>query len=100
MQSAQAKEVVTPAVKPDEVPSVLMQDHDFLPTLLLQDDSERRVRFELTADVRKLDLASPDIVAAELSFARHLARIAAGDRSWVAIPAFVQRGFTHRHWYV
>jgi 4,5-dihydroxyphthalate decarboxylase len=79
---------------------VLMQDHDFVPTLLLQDSSADQIRFELIPDIRTLDLARPDIVAAELSLARHLARIAVGDRSWVAVPAFVQRGFTHRSWFV
>jgi 4,5-dihydroxyphthalate decarboxylase len=38
--------------------------------------------------------------AAELSFARHVVRVAKHDDSWVAIPAFVRRGFSHRAWFV
>jgi 4,5-dihydroxyphthalate decarboxylase len=80
--------------------TVLMQDHDFLHPLLRRDVTSRDVTFRLISDVRDLDLTDQDVVATELSFARHIKRLADGDDSWIAIPAFVQRGFTHRSWFV
>ncbi|MCC6173939.1 MAG: hypothetical protein IT305_01440 [Chloroflexi bacterium] len=41
-------------------------------------------------------LADASIDGGEASFSRHLQRVAAGDRTFVGVPAFVMRGFRHR----
>src|SRR3712207_7673028 len=38
----------------------------------------------------------PEVDIGEASFARYISRIAEGDRSVVALPAFVVRSFRHR----
>jgi 4,5-dihydroxyphthalate decarboxylase len=45
-------------------------------------------------------LTDPSVAAGEGSMGQHLARIDRGDRSFVALPAFVLRNFTARDLYV
>lgn len=42
----------------------------------------------------------PSVLAGELSFGRHVIRVAQGDRSWVGIPFFINRSFRHRCFFV
>ncbi len=45
-------------------------------------------------------LNDPTILAGELSFSRHLTRLANGDHSFVGIPVFTTRVFRHRCFFV
>src|SRR5262249_58360177 len=45
-------------------------------------------------------LQDPAIHGGEASFSRHVQRLAAGDISFVALPAFVMREFRHRNFFV
>jgi 4,5-dihydroxyphthalate decarboxylase len=75
-----------------------MQDHDFLQPILCGDVVDERVRV-VRGSIRAAQ-TDEHVGAAELSFARHVARVAKHDESWVAVPAFVRRGFSHRAWFV
>ena len=45
-------------------------------------------------------LREPGIHGGEASFSRYVQRLAAGDRSFVGLPAFVMREFRHRNFFV
>ena len=52
------------------------------------------------ANLLRRALTDPTVDAGEGSMGQHLARIDRGDRSFVALPAFVLRNFTARDLYV
>ena len=54
----------------------------------------------MRADLLRGVLSDPAIDGGESSIGGHLRRIAAGDRSFVALPIFILRGFTARDLYV
>jgi 4,5-dihydroxyphthalate decarboxylase len=53
-----------------------------------------------TASALNRTLNNSEIPGGELSFSRHLQRLAAGDRSFVGIPFFPARGLHHRCFFV
>jgi 4,5-dihydroxyphthalate decarboxylase len=87
--------------------TLLTQDHDHYLPLALGDVSIpgvelrlRRVRVGTTQGLLERVYDDPAVDAGEASFARYISRVAAGDRSVVALPAFVVRSFRHRCIYV
>jgi 4,5-dihydroxyphthalate decarboxylase len=54
----------------------------------------------IRAELLRRVLTDPELDGGESSMARHLRRIDEGDRSFVALPIFVLRGFTVRDLYV
>jgi 4,5-dihydroxyphthalate decarboxylase len=79
---------------------VIMQSHDFLHPLLCGDIAPDDPDLRIERGNLRLAQTDPEVVATELSLARHVNRISRDDHSWVAIPAFVRRGFSHRSWFV
>jgi 4,5-dihydroxyphthalate decarboxylase len=83
--------------------TLVVNDFDFLAPLACGDVIADGIELRLERDTqRALDrtLSDPAIDAGELSFARHVARVAAGDRTFVAIPIFPHRAFRHRCFFV
>lgn len=59
------------------------------------------LRIERSANALDRALKDPSVDGGEISFARHIQRLANGERSrWIEIPAYVMRGFTQRCIYV
>jgi 4,5-dihydroxyphthalate decarboxylase len=81
---------------------LVTNDFDFLAPLALGEVAVEGVdlRFERTAEALDRTLADGSVDAGELSFARHLARLASGDRSFVGLPVFPHRAFRHRCFFV
>jgi 4,5-dihydroxyphthalate decarboxylase len=84
--------------------TLVVTDYDFIAPLALGDVKaeglDLRVERENAANAIDRPMSDPTVVAGEISFARHVARIAASDPSWVGIPFFLRRGFRHRTFYV
>jgi len=83
--------------------TLVAKDYDHLAPLACGDVAVEGVALTLDRDTpNALDrtLADPSIEAGELSFSRHLIRLANGDRSFVGIPAFLTRGFRQRCFFV
>jgi 4,5-dihydroxyphthalate decarboxylase len=87
--------------------NMLTQDHDHYLPLALGDISVhgadlrlKRVRVGTTQGLLERVYDDPEVHVGEASFARYISRVAAGDRSVVALPAFVVRSFRHRCIYV
>ena len=80
--------------------TLIMQDHDFLQPLLCGDVVAEGVDLKIVRGNLRIAQQDSSVPASELSFARHVKRISEDDHSWVAMPAFVRRGFSHRAWYV
>ena len=81
---------------------LVTNDFDFLAPLALGEVVAEGVdlRFERTPEALDRTLADGSVDAGELSFARHLARLARGDRSFVGLPIFPHRAFRHRCFFV
>jgi 4,5-dihydroxyphthalate decarboxylase len=81
---------------------LVTQPHDFLQPLLTGEVplDTGPVRIELVIGDIRAAQADPAVDASELSMARHVCRAAVGDETWIGIPAFVRRGFSHRNWFV
>ena len=82
---------------------LVTKDYDFFAPLACGDVVVEGIDLKYERDtVNALDrtLADSSIDAGELSLSRHLARLAAGDRSFVGIPVFPQRVFRHRCFFV
>ena len=59
------------------------------------------LRIERSANALDRALKDPAVDGGEISFARHIQRLANGEKSrWIEIPAYVMRGFTQRCIYV
>ena len=80
--------------------TLVMQDHDFLHPILCGDVVAGDLDLKLVRGDLRAAQIDESVPASELSFARHVRRIAEGDQSWVAMPAFVRRGFSHRSWFI
>jgi 4,5-dihydroxyphthalate decarboxylase len=80
--------------------SVVLQPHDFLEPLRTGDVKAEGIDLQIVVGDLRAAMVDESITASELSFARHVRRISEGDHTWVAMPAFVRRGFSHRSWYV
>jgi 4,5-dihydroxyphthalate decarboxylase len=81
---------------------LVTNDFDFLAPLALGEVVAEGVdlRFERRADALDHTLADGSVDAGELSFARHVARLAVDDRSFVGLPFFPHRAFRHRCFFV
>src|SRR5258707_11421608 len=60
----------------------------------------REGSWAMRAEMLRRALTDPDVQGGEASLAQHVRRIDAGDRSFVALPAFILRNFTARDLYV
>src|SRR5262245_59805428 len=83
--------------------TLVVNDFDFLAPLVGGDVAAEGIELRLERDTeRALDrtLSDPAIHAGEVSFARHVARVAAGDRAFLTIPIFPHRAFRHRCFFV
>ena len=86
---------------------MLTQEHDLYVPLALGevtipgvDLRLRRVRVGTMTGMLERIYDDPEVDVGEASFARYVGRIAEGDRSAVALPAFVVRSFRHRAIYI
>ena len=82
---------------------LVTKDYDFFAPLACGDVVAEGIDLKYerdTAGALDRTLADESIDAGELSLSRHLARLAAGDRSFVGIPVFPQRVFRHRCFFV
>jgi 4,5-dihydroxyphthalate decarboxylase len=81
---------------------LVTNDFDFLAPLALGEVVAEGVdlRFERTAEALDRTLADRSVDAGELSFARHIARLASDDNSFVGLPVFPHRAFRHRCFFV
>ncbi len=82
---------------------LVTKDYDFFAPLACGDVVAEGIDLQYerdTAGALDRTLADASIDAGELSLSRHLARLAAGDRSFVGIPVFPQRVFRHRCFFV
>jgi len=81
---------------------LVTNDFDFLAPLALGEVVAEGVdlRCERTAEALDRTLADGSVDAGELSFARHLIRLANGDGSFVGLPVFPHRAFRHRCFFV
>jgi 4,5-dihydroxyphthalate decarboxylase len=74
------------------------RSYDFVLPLALGDVAAKGIDLTVIRDFGALPrvLREPAIHGGEASFSRYLQRLAAGDKSFVGIPAFVMREFRHR----
>src|SRR3954464_8562270 len=82
---------------------MVAQDFDSLSALACGEVVPEGIKLTLERDTRNaltMVLGDPTIDAGELSWSRHVARLAAGDRSFVAIPIFPFRAYRHRCFFV
>ena len=82
--------------------TLVIKDYDYLGPLTAGDVVAEDLDLTLDRDTPKaLDrtLADASILAGEISFARHIARLAANDHTFVGIPFMPTRGFRHRALY-
>lgn len=83
--------------------TVMIKDYDHVQPLAAGDVAVDGIEIDLVRDTegalgRTLNDESVDV--GELSFSRHLIRLAEGDRSFVGIPVFPTRGFRERCFFV
>jgi 4,5-dihydroxyphthalate decarboxylase len=74
------------------------RDYDYVQPLALRDVVPDGIDLTVIRAFDALErfLGEPNIDAGEISFSQYLRRVAAGDHSLVALPAFVMREFRHR----
>ena len=85
------------------VVTLAIRNYDSLWPLCMGDVRARGfdLRIERSADALDRALKDPGVDGGEISFSRHVQRLAHGEPSkWVEIPAYVMRGFTQRCVYV
>jgi 4,5-dihydroxyphthalate decarboxylase len=83
--------------------TLLMKDYDFIAPIAAGDVKPEGVDLTLVRDTAgALDrtLNDPSVQAGELSFSRHIHRLAAGDHSFVGIPVFPTRLYRHRCFFI
>lgn len=83
--------------------TLVVKDYDHIAPLACGDVEAEGIELHLVRDTPgALDrtLNDPTVHAGELSFSRHLTRLATGDRSFVGIPVFTTRVFRHRCFFV
>lgn len=80
-----------------------LADSPRLQPLALGDVRPRRVQLSITRgrrpEILQMALGGKGVAGGEGSLANHLMRIAKGDRSFMALPVFVQRAFVARYLY-
>jgi 4,5-dihydroxyphthalate decarboxylase len=82
--------------------NLAIRDYDFVAPLALSDVTAERIELRL---IRSFDALArvtndPAVHGGEASFSRYVQRLAAGDRTFVGLPAFVMREFRHRNFFV
>ena len=85
------------------VVTLAIRNYDSLWPLCMGDVRAQGIelRVERSADALDRVLKDPAVDGGEISFSRHIQRLAHGEPSkWVEIPAYVMRGFTQRCIYV
>ncbi len=87
--------------------NMVAQEHDHYVPLALGDVTIpgvdlrlQRIRVGTVQGMLERVYDDPEVHVGEASFARYVSRIAEGDKSVVALPAFVVRSFRHRAIYV
>lgn len=84
--------------------TLVIGNYDFVTPLITGDVVAEAVDLvverEPRAKAAERMMGDPTVPVGEMSLGRHLARLAAGDRSFVAIPFFPRRAFRHRTFYV
>ena len=83
--------------------NLVTKDYDFYAPLACGDVVAEGIHLQYerdTANALDRTLADPSIDVGELSLSRQIARLAAGDLSFVGIPVFPQRVFRHRCFFV
>ena len=83
--------------------TLVIKDYDYLAPLACGDVVAEELDLTLDRDTPgALDrtLSDPTILVGELSFARHLSRLADDDRSFVGLPSFPYRAFRQRCFFV
>lgn len=83
--------------------SLVTMDYDFLAPLACGDVVVESIDLKLERDMAGAiyrSINDPAFDAGEASLARHLMGLAKGDRRFVGIPFFLQRGFRHRQFMV
>jgi 4,5-dihydroxyphthalate decarboxylase len=78
------------------------RDYDYVVPLALGDVTVEGIDLTVIREFGALPrvLQDPAVHGGEASFSRHVQRLAAGDRSFVAVPAFLMREFRHRNFFV
>lgn len=84
------------------VVTLAIRDYDFISPLAMGDVKAEGIDLSLIRAFDALPRVTGDsaIHGGEASFSRTVQRFAAGDRSLVALPAFVMRAFRHRCFFV
>ncbi|HEV8675366.1 MAG TPA: hypothetical protein VGX21_15065 [Methylomirabilota bacterium] len=82
--------------------TLAIRDYDFVAPLALGDVSPDGVALTLVRTFGALERVQKDasVHGGEASFSRYVQRLAAGDRTFVGLPAFVMREFRHRNFFV
>jgi len=78
------------------------RDYDFVAPLALGDVAPDGIDLTLIRTFGALErvMRDPAVHGGEASFGRHVQRVAAGDGSFVGLPAFIMREFRHRCFFV
>lgn len=83
--------------------TMVTKNYDYLAPLACRDVSPEGIDLVLIRDTKgALDRVQndPTVDGGEVSFSRTVIDLARGDRQWVLLPVFVNRGFQLRHFYV
>ncbi|MDQ7909911.1 hypothetical protein RB614_35980 [Phytohabitans sp. ZYX-F-186] len=83
--------------------TLVAKDYGHLAPLAVGDVRAEGLDLRVDRDTRRAidrTLRDPEVMLGESSISRHVARLAAGDRTWVGIPVFLMRGFRHRCFFV
>jgi 4,5-dihydroxyphthalate decarboxylase len=83
--------------------TLVVKDYDHLAPLASGDVQVKDIDLSLERDTPGAlgrTLSDPSIEVGELSFSRHIIRVANNDRSFVGIPIFPTHGFRHRCFFV
>src|SRR4051794_35827637 len=82
--------------------TLVIKDYDYLSPLATGDVVPEDLDLTLdrdTAGALDRTLADTSILAGEISFARHIARLAVDDHTFIGVPFVPARGFRHRALY-
>jgi 4,5-dihydroxyphthalate decarboxylase len=82
--------------------TLAVRDYDFTAPLALGDVRAEGIELAVvrTFDALQRVTQDPAVHGGEASFSRYVQRLAAGDRTFVGLPAFVMREFRHRNFFV
>lgn len=83
--------------------TLVAKDYGFLSPLALGDVETGQFDLRIDRDTKRAidrTLRDPNVMIGESSISRHVARLAAGDDTWSAVPFFLMSGFRHRCFFV